>query len=97
MKIHFAEGARYWWRQASTWVTSVALFIQGAMIVDAGSILQGLGLMPPHLRGMIPVPVMQGLTGVLFVLSMLSILARQVKQPKLQAKIEAKKEQSNGE
>ncbi len=97
MEIHFVEGARYWWRQASTWVTSVAIFIQGAMFFDAGSILSGLGLMPPGIRGMISPATLQIVMGTLFVLSMISILARQVKQPKLQAKIEAKKEQSNGE
>lgn len=84
--MRLIDNARCWWKQWSTRIQGLAIAIQGLMILDPVTILQGLGLMPPHIRSAIPVGTLQLITGVLFALSMLSIVARQVKQPKLEKK-----------
>lgn len=87
MKI-WIDDVRHWWRMWSVRLQLVALFIQGAMIVDPISLLGVMNMMPGHVRGMLPEGAVRVVTGVLFVLSLATILARNVKQPKLDAKRE---------
>jgi hypothetical protein len=80
------DDVRHWWRLWCVRVQIVAMFVQGAMIIDPISLLQGMNMMPPHVRNMLPEAAVRWVMGALFVLSLVTILARNVKQPKLQEK-----------
>lgn len=85
MKI-WIDDVRHWWRLWCVRVQIAAMFIQGVMIVDPVSLLAGMNMMPPHVRHMLPEAGVRWIMGMLFVLSLTTILARNVKQPKLDAK-----------
>ena len=80
------DDVRLWWRMWSVRVQIAAMFIQGVMIVDPVSLLAGMNMMPPHVRHMLPEAAVRWVMGILFALSLLTILARNVKQPKLDAR-----------
>lgn len=88
LRDRFVDGGRYWWRYWSTRLQAVALLIQGAMIVDPISLLGGMNMMPPHVRNMLPEGAVKAVMGVLFALTILTILARNVRQPKLEKRRE---------
>jgi hypothetical protein len=82
------DEGRYWWRYWSARIQALALLIQGAMIVDPVSLLGGMNMMPPHVRNMLPEGAVKAVMVVLFTLTILSILARNVRQPKLEKRRE---------
>lgn len=92
MKI-WIDDVRHWWRMWSVRLQGVALFIQAMMIIDPVTLLGGMNMMPAHVRHMLPEAAVKWVMGILFLLSLATILARNVRQPKLDTK---RQESGNG-
>lgn len=82
------------WKQSylywSVRVQIVCIAIAGWFVFDPGAILWVWKSMPPPIRAILPDTVEHSVSAVLFVLSLIAAMARVVKQPKANAKIEAK-------
>ena len=76
----------HWWR---FWIVRIQMscaMLTGLMYFDLPSLLNVWNMMPPALRAALPGNFVQTLGAILFVLSVLSMLARVAPQAKLEAK-----------
>lgn len=80
------DDARNWWRFWSVRIQMVCAFLSGLMYFDLPSLLYAWNLMPHTVRVLLPNNLVQALGAVLFVLSMVSMLARVAPQAKLKEK-----------
>lgn len=81
------DDARNWWRWWSVRIQSVCALLTGWMFFDPQSMLYAFNLLPPHVRAAFPPAVAQAISvvgGVIFILNVMSILARPVRQKKLE-------------
>jgi hypothetical protein len=72
------------WRFWSVRIQLVSAVITGAMFIDPGTLLAGWSLMPDAIRDVLPERLFPAIGVILFILNMLAIFARSVKQPKLE-------------
>lgn len=77
---------RAMWRAWSVRLNAVGLLILGWLTFDPVSLLAVWNMMPPPVRDLIPAQFLSLIGALLFALSM---LARLVRQPKMQEKIDA--------
>jgi len=78
------DNAHQWWRQWSTRIQLVCAALTGWLFFDPGSMLAAWNMMPLAVRELLPDRFLQSIGAVLFALNLASVLARQVKQPKLE-------------
>ena len=79
--MKLVEDCRHWWRFASVRLNALGLLIMGWVAVDPVSVLAVWNMMPAGVRDRLPVGFVGVVGGVLFALS---ILARLVRQPRLE-------------
>jgi hypothetical protein len=92
MRLKLITGARYWWRFWSTRIQMVALALQAWILIDPVSLLGLFNMMPRQVRELLPELFVQRVGLVLFVLSLVTILARNVKQEKIARKVEEQRD-----
>jgi len=85
VRDHLVPGARQAWRWWSMRLNALGLAILAWVQFDPVSVLAVWNMMPGQVREVVPI---HALTGLAFIFFALAMLARVVKQPKL--------EQSNG-
>jgi hypothetical protein len=83
VRAHLVPDARLWWRWWSQRFNAIGLAILAWVQFDPVSVLAVWNMMPVQLRGVLPEHALVGLALVFFALAM---LARIVRQPKLEAK-----------
>lgn len=81
VRQHLVPEARLWWRWWSMRFNAIGLAILAWVQFDPVSVLAVWNMMPRHVHGMLPEHAMTGLALVFFSLAM---LARIVRQPKLE-------------
>lgn len=86
MKLKLLPHWRVLWRSWSVRLNALGVFILGWFAVDPVSLLAVWNMMPAPVRDLIPEQFLSTIGVLLFALSM---LARLVRQPKLQEKIDA--------
>jgi hypothetical protein len=79
--LKLIEGARQWWRMWSQRINALGLLILSYIAIDPVSVLVVWNMMPPEVRARAPVTLVASIGAILFGLSM---LARMVRQPKLE-------------
>lgn len=82
------DDARNWWRFWSVRINMICATLSGLMFFDLPAILNGWNMMPPAVRALIPGNVAEKMGLVLFILTMVSMLARVAPQAKLEAQRE---------
>ncbi len=79
------DNIRAMWRWWTVRLQSLSALVTGWLFFDPTAVLTALNLMPGHIRARLPEAVVDGLSvvfGAIFVLNLLSIIARGVDQPK---------------
>ena len=74
---------RCWWRFWSTRIQLLALMVQAWMVIDPVSLLGLFNMMPRAMRELLPERLVSAVGVILFLLSLATILARNVRQAKL--------------
>lgn len=81
IKRHLIGEARAWWRMWSVRFNALGLALLGWVTFDPASVLMMWRMMPASLRASIPMTVFEGVALALFALG---LIARFVRQPKLE-------------
>lgn len=92
------EGWKYSYLYWSVRIQLICVAIAGFFVFDPGAILWVWKSMPAPIKAFLPDTFEDSVSVVLFILSLIAAMARNVRQPKARAKIEAKiaaKEKSN--
>jgi hypothetical protein len=79
--VKLIEEARQWWRMWSQRINAFGLLILSYIAIDPVSVLVVWNMMPPEVRTRAPITLVASIGAVLFGLAM---LARMVRQPKLE-------------
>lgn len=80
---YLVDNARQWWRFWSVRFNAIGLAILGWFTFDPVAVLTVWNMMPPAVRNHVPPSAMVGIGALFFALSM---IARLVRQPKLEGK-----------
>ena len=89
LQNHLVPEARDWWRLASIRLNAIGAALLAWVTFDPVSVLAVWNMMPANLRGVIPANAFQFIALILFGLGM---LARFVRQPKVQANVASRSE-----
>lgn len=92
--MKLVKDARDWWRWWSVRIQMAAAALTGLMYFDLPSLLNAWNMMPRGVRAVLPGNFVQIIGGVLFLLSILSMLARVAPQAKPDAKRKAESDAS---
>lgn len=84
MKLKLIEGWHNWWRFWSVRLQLVCAFLTGWLTFDPGSVLMAWNMMPETVRAVLPGGVVSKIGLVLFLLNLLSVIARVTAQKKLE-------------
>lgn len=84
IKAHLVPEARQWWRLRSTQLNAIGVAILGWVTFDPVGVLAVWNMMPSSLKAVVPHEAFQIIALVLFGLGM---LARFVRQPKVQKNV----------
>jgi hypothetical protein len=87
--MRLIDDCRLWWRFWSTRIQLLAAALAGLLAFDPGMLVSAWNAMPDNVREMMPGRFVQMVGGLLFAFNLASILARQIKQKKLEEKRDA--------